>query len=524
MQTVARWTRFEASFSCSREYDNPTEEVRTHVHFANPAGVVRTVNAFWDGDRIWRVRFSPDTLGKWNYSVNSSDPAMDGESGSFECIPYTGTNPLYQRGAIRVSASGTHFEHFDGTPFFWLGDTVWNGPLKADRGDWSYFLADRAAKGFNVIQFVPTQWVAAAGNADLRAAFTAGEEIRLDPIFFQWLDHRVAAINDFGMLACPALLWSAPSKKWALPLNPGTFLSEPHIMVLARYLIARYGAHHATWMLAADGDYRGAEAERWKRIGRVVFQNQDHPATMHPMGQIWVGEEFSAEPWFQFHGYQSSHWGNDESLRWIYEGPPSTGWKSGPAQPVINLEPCYEAHLEMWEPSRPDRRAFDARDVRKACYWSLLAGPPAGVTYGCHGVWSWETSPKLPMNHPRTGLAPDWRTAMALPGSSSMKVLKDVFSSIAWWELRPSPDLLRSQPGQIRAGDFVSPSVSASRNLAMIYLPDRFDIDVRRELLAPGLAAEWIQPSTGDRTEAMGSNNVFHPPAPGDWLLLFRSN
>ena len=39
----------------------------------------------------------------------------------------------------------------DGTPFFWLGDTgwyIWN----LNRTDAEFYLADRAPKGFNVVQ------------------------------------------------------------------------------------------------------------------------------------------------------------------------------------------------------------------------------------------------------------------------------------------------------------------------------------------------------------------------------------
>jgi hypothetical protein len=31
--------------------------------------------------------------------------------------------PLYQRGFVRVAQDNRHFEHADGAPFFWLGDT-----------------------------------------------------------------------------------------------------------------------------------------------------------------------------------------------------------------------------------------------------------------------------------------------------------------------------------------------------------------------------------------------------------------
>ena len=157
---------------------------------------------------------------------------------------------------------------------------------------------------------------------------------------------------------------------------------------------------------------------------------------------MWVADEFRDEPWFSFNGYQSGHNDSAESMRWHAEGPPSQGWKKEPHHPEINLEPNYEAHI-----ARPSMKVFDAHAVRRAAYWSLLIAPPAGVSYGGHGIWSWELKPNPPMTHPYTGTAPPWHEAMKHPGSTSMKHLKDLFSSLEWWRLRPDQDALVDQPG-----------------------------------------------------------------------------
>ena len=68
---------------------------------------------------------------------------------------YLGDNPLYRHGPIRIAGDRRHFEHADGTPFFWLGDTWWKGLCK--RLTWEGFqelTADRKAKGFSVVQIV----------------------------------------------------------------------------------------------------------------------------------------------------------------------------------------------------------------------------------------------------------------------------------------------------------------------------------------------------------------------------------
>ena len=54
---------------------------------------------------------------------------------------------------MRVADSGTYLEHADGTPFFFLADTVWTGPALSTPEDWQLYLADRKQKGFTAIQF-----------------------------------------------------------------------------------------------------------------------------------------------------------------------------------------------------------------------------------------------------------------------------------------------------------------------------------------------------------------------------------
>ncbi len=518
---VPIWTRYEAQLTSSAKYENAVQDVQVSVEFTSPSGNKHSVQAFWDGGAIWKVRFSPDETGKWSYRSRSSNPddkGLDNQSGEFQCAPYGGENPLYRHGAIRVSDNRRYLVRADGTPFFWLSDTAWNGALKSDGPSWERYLEDRAGKGFTAVQFVTTQWLAGAANADLRVAYLGKERIWIDPVFYQWMDERFDALNAHGLVAAPVLIWAAHWNKRTLELNPGTALPDDQIIVLARYLVARYGAHHVIWILAGDSDYRGERAERWKKIGRAVFG--DSPArlaTMHPGGQEWVADEFRHEPWFSFNGYQSGHGDSDEALRWLTEGPPSRDWKTEPHLPFINLEPNYEGHKGYTH-----RKPFDAHAVRRAVYWSLLVSPPAGVSYGAHGIWSWELSPREPMSHLGTGVAPPWYEAMEYPGSTSLKHLRALFESLEWWLLRPAQDLLAEQPGATDPHRFVAAARAQDGEWAMLYLPVGGKIAVRTESLANPRVARWFNPRDGTWvgelavTEAV---QTFQTPDPEDWVL-----
>jgi len=53
---------------------------------------VITVPGFWDGENTFKVRFSPPTIGQWNYRTTSSQPGLNGRTGSFTAIEPTRDN------------------------------------------------------------------------------------------------------------------------------------------------------------------------------------------------------------------------------------------------------------------------------------------------------------------------------------------------------------------------------------------------------------------------------------------------
>ena len=430
-ESVSVWQRWETSFQA--DADPNTELVAT---LTSPSGKRRRVRGFFDGGNTWRVRFMPDEPGAWRFRTTSQPPraGLDGQQGRFLCRAATGNTRFLRHGAIRVSAGGHHFEHADGTPFLWLVDTAWNGALKSTRRDWERYLDNRAAKGFTGVQFVVTQWRTAYTNAEGQVAYTGSDKIAIRPELFRRIDQRVDAVGAKGLLAVPVLLWTLGQRQH----NPGQ-LPESQAIRLARYMVARYGANHVAWFLPGDGNYFGERADRWKRIGRAVFDTGDHaPVFLHPQGMQWPYDAFLGERWLSAFGYQSGHGDDDRTLAWLHSGPPALKWSRKPIRPVINLEPPYEDHVAY-----QSRQRHTDYSVRRALYWSMLNAPTAGTSYGAHGVWSWESTPKEPQEHGGTGVAKPWFEAMDLPGSFQLKHLSDLFTSLRWWQLRPDPGFAR---------------------------------------------------------------------------------
>jgi hypothetical protein len=513
-RAVQLWGRFEQAFTAKGQAAPETELT---VEFTSTQGKKHTIAGFWDGEQTWRVRFMPTEEGTWKYRTTAKPaaPGLDGQSGMFECRRTAAkANRFLEHGPVRVAASGRYLEHADGTPFFWLGDTVWNGPILSAKDDWTTFLQDRVGKQFTVIQFnAIAPWRTAPTDREGQVAFTGRQNIQLNPKYFQRLDQYMDAINERGLLAAPVLIWALRKD------DPGIYLPEEDVLRIVRYQVARYGAHQVVWILAGDNPYRAEGAERWKRVGRAVFGTQPHaPVTTHPTGMNWPWEDWRNEKWLDILGYQSGHGDDAKTLAWIHSGPVAKNWQEKPVRPIINLEPPYEDHLAY-----QSKKPHSAYNVRRACYWSMLNAPAAGLTYGAHGIWSWQEKAGLPTDHPNTGIARPWREAMALPGSTQMKHLAELFTALPWWQLRPDQGLLASQPGGNDPAAFVAAARSDKGDVAVLYLPLGGEVTLKTEGLAPGLTAEWFDPRTGQRSPVKGTDQrTYRAPDTQDWVLLLR--
>ena len=518
--SVTKWGIWEQAFAA---HDQPPPDTELNVSVVSPTGSTKIVPGFWDGGRTWRVRLRPDEVGIWAYTTAASDPecGLHGTAGTFACTELHGrSNPFLEHGPVHLSDSGTHLSHHDGTPFFFLGDTVWNGAMLSTDSDWDTYLADRLAKNFSAVQFVTqAPWIGAFSNAEGEVAVSGNASMPVNPHFFQRMDARMDAINDRGLLAVPVLAWAATWNDNARRFNVGCFLPEDQLIAFVKYQVARYQAHHVLWILPGDGKYEGEEAEKWLRVGQAVFGDGGHaPVSLHPCGCHWPYEPFRDAAWCNVHGYQSSHNDHNNTIDWIQQGAPSKAWRSGPSRPVMNIEPCYEDHI-----AGTTQIAFNAYKVRVACYWSMLSAPPAGLTYGAHGMWAWHDREEIPLHHPRTGPGKPWKEAKDLPGATCMQHLVDCFGSVDWWRLRPDQELLVEQPGADDPNLWVAACRTEEGDQAIVYLPKGGCIRMRIAKLQDGCTGFWFDPRTGNMTEAEIAEGCAEAPDGQDWTLVLRT-
>lgn len=421
-------------------------------------------------------------------------------------------NPFEKHGRLRVAPSGTHLEHADGTPFFFLADTCWTGPALSTAADWDTYLADRKKKGFTAIQFnCISPWRTAPTDASGRASYAIRDgKLVPNEEFFTQLDARWKAINDAGLLAAPVLAWA--HKKG----DAGFDLLEEHVVQLVKFQLERYAKTHSLYILAGDARYNATDAEKWRRIGRAAFTGRDGLlVTMHPTGMNFPWKDWESEKWLTVLGHQSGHGDDANTVKWIHSGPPSEyGKREKDVRPLINLEPPYEGHNGY-----QSRKPHSAYSVRQAVYWSLLAAPIAGVTYGGHGVWSWHTKPgEPPTDHAGTGVAKPWNEALHLPGAAEMGHVRKLFESLPWTALRPAQDLVKQ--GSDDPTTFVSCAATKDRTTIVAYFPAGAKGEVLIPFVKKTTTSAWFDPRTGESKEA----SLAPPPDARDWVRVVRSN
>ncbi|MGA8041567.1 MAG: DUF5060 domain-containing protein, partial [Terracidiphilus sp.] len=117
-EAVEQWGVFEASFQGSSN-GNPFVDVTFGARFTLEHRTVE-VTGFYDGAGVYKVRFSPDTPGRWTYETTSSAKELAGHAGALECIAAKAGN----RGPVGT-AHQFHFQYADGTPYFPFGTTCY---------------------------------------------------------------------------------------------------------------------------------------------------------------------------------------------------------------------------------------------------------------------------------------------------------------------------------------------------------------------------------------------------------------
>jgi hypothetical protein len=421
----------EWSYNSAKAYADPFNDVELDVVFRDPQGHEQTVPAFWAGEQTWRIRFSPRVSGRYTYRTVASDNGeLHGRRGVLEVVPYPGDNPLRKHGPIRVAPDQRHFQHEDGTPFFWLGDTWWMGLCSRLRWpeDFQELVADRVKKGFTVVQIIAGLYPDMP-PFDPRGANEAGfpweaDYVRINPGYFDEADLRIRHLVECGLTPCIVACWG-----YFLPI-----MGVPKIKKHWRYLVARWGAYPVIWCLAGEGampyylsknpkEDIAAQKQGWTEVARYLhgIDPYGHVISIHN------GRSEVIDPAvLDYDMLQTGH--GDRTSIPNTENMITGALLKTPRMPVLAGEVCYEGIMEA-----------SRQEVQRFMFWTCILNGAAGHTYGANGIWQVNTRerPFGPSPHGRSWGDVPWDVAAHLPGSEHIGLSKSLLMKYPWWRFEP---------------------------------------------------------------------------------------
>jgi Protein of unknown function (DUF4038)/Domain of unknown function (DUF5060)/Putative collagen-binding domain of a collagenase/Beta-galactosidase len=507
------WQRWEHALSSSGNYDNPYRDVTLRVTYTGPGGRTLRAYGFWDGGSTFRIRCAFPEPGTWQWQTECSDrlnAGLQGQTGRVNVLPCNGNDFLYRHGFLKVSDNRRYLVLADATPFLWIGDTAWAGPLRASDQEWQEYLADRAAKHFTVIQIAPAPAWAGATDRQGQKPFTDQSCAQWNPAYWQAFERKVQRANEQGLVVALVGLMEPVSR------YPGS--SEA--CLFARNIVARLFGNFVVFSPSFDSEFMplANEVGRAVRDATAVHLITQHPGTPWNQPTPTFSDRYYDEPYLDIAGVQTGHngghldWCAHHAMEWVLHL-----YRHEPHKPVINLEAMYDAQGEKsW-------RAVDARSLAWRTWLSGASGytygagdVPPKVPRGSGAIWKWVTDPEK---------YDYWKKALQWASAFQMQYLHDLLAALEWWRLRPASDLVRNQPDDITRRMVLAKT--GAGDLAVAYLPNNDEIDIDLSAFPAPLRARWFDPRHGDYTplpDLIANKGIarLSPPAKGDWVLLLQ--
>lgn len=325
---VERWGVHEIALNGPAD-GNPFVDVAVEATFSRGDTSIR-VPGFYDGDGVYRIRFSPPDLGRWTWTSRSNRPALQGATGTFECVaPKPG-----HHGPVRITPDGYHFIHADGTPFRQIGTTCYSWALQSD-AKCAETLATLARSPFNKMRMLVFPNVASvATDPFVRTGpgLRDWDPTRFDPAFFRRYEDRIRRLGEQGIQADVILYHPYDEKRGYSDM--GRADDERYV----RYVAARFGAYANVWWSMAN-EYDLVKTKKiadWDHLLQTL-QAADPHDRLRSIHQINVYYD-NRKPWITHSSIQNG--------AAVVGDIPAQLHRSFGEKAVIFDEVCYEGDID----------------------------------------------------------------------------------------------------------------------------------------------------------------------------------
>ncbi|MGB5356049.1 MAG: DUF4038 domain-containing protein [Eudoraea sp.] len=519
--TTEQWSTLEITLIAQKSYTNPYKDVAVSAEFSNEKGDTIKRPAFWDGENIWKIRFtSPDNNSTWKWistSSDISDKGLHGIRGAVKASVSTTENGLLSQGLLTMSKDKRSIIHHNGKPLLLVADTPWAMPFRATLKQAKAYSADRHKKGFNAALLMTLQPDINAKGPDKRntdqgfkRAFkdlSDGHINELNPSYFQYLDEIVSDLISNEIVPVYQPVFHGFGWKGLQVL--GTNIEPEEYVRYCTYLLARYGSKPAIWLLSGDHDGNDPGI---KESGEMMEAWDDYkqPTGLHynPCDDYvaeWAKNDPSKhcmhynkthqkEVWLDFQWAQTGHDGdhNYKKVEIMYN--------NLPIKAVANGEPTYEGMndgkngLGWWQ--------------GEEAWMQFMHGSIMGVVYGAASLWQWKITAEEEGWTSWAVQNMSWSEAMEMSGATYVGLFGKILSPYNTEGLERRWDLALNKPLLAKEGALYISFLKEGGNITIKNLPKNMDY-------------KWINPKNGNiKEEGKTVSTALKSPANGPWVLI----
>ena len=347
MQTVEKWGRFEVSVN-GRSDGNPFTERRIRGTFRGEHECV-TVDGFYEGDGVYKVRFMPSYEGTYSYCVDG-DFGGEKAEGTFEVTAPTEGN----HGPVRV-ANTYHFAYEDGTPYYSIGTTCYVWDLQSDERI-AQTLQTLKESAFNKIRFCvfpkhydynlgeprsyPYEGTPMDSSVLTKENFqeytfkTEGNHFdytRFNPAHFRHVEWCIEQLQQLGIEA--DIIMMHPYDRWGF-----CTMTKEQDDLYWNYAIARFAAYrNVWWSLANEYDlFPTKTIEDWERYASIILEKDPyrHLRSIHNCKPFYDHNR----PWITHCSIQRQDLYKTTEL--------ANQWREKYQKPVVFDEIAYEGNIQ----------------------------------------------------------------------------------------------------------------------------------------------------------------------------------
>ena len=505
-QSTFPWKPIELTFNGEQYLENPYTDVNFYAQFINEHGDTLLRPGFWNGNKEWKIRFNPlGAIGSWSYTTYS-EPVIDGlhgQQGQLKVVApqletYTKMIPL------KMSPGKRSVIDHSGKSKFLVADTPWALPYRATTEQVKNYAQFRQNQGFNAALLMTLQPDTAAEGPNKRNTIKGfrrgfldlykGHINQMDPNYFKELDTLMSTLLNHDIMPIYQPLFHGFGWKGLGAL--GKTVEAKEYVRYCNYLLARYGAYPAIWLVGADSDGNdpgvadaGKHLEEWDAYRQPTGIHYNPFDTITPawaidfpeIGGGHFNKTHQSANWLDFQWCQTGHKGIHNYSK------VAKMWHNHPLKGVANGEPTYEGATNGSLANGPWQT--------EEAWGQLLNGGTMGIFYGAVGLFQWkitadETGWKPWLNQPL-----NWEQALHLDGANYVGHFSKFFEGLNSSDM----ELIKSSNGKnsiaAQDGSFYFLSVDSNESYA---IPKKYE---KHDVL-------WFLPQEGSFQKAVKHENV----------------